>query len=137
MSDIIWIMRAKQRVNNKKNAKYQPAIKCMGAKTVTIKPAGYPLKGMFNEYPEPCELDVFEFYAKEQWNGLIVKKGDFLFDRRMFPDFAFRVIEAEPDNSEIGTNTKFVVEDYEIDLDEDSCYIFPDYLPPQLAGRGT
>lgn len=109
-------MRAKQRVNNKKGNKYEPGIKCTGAKTVTVKPAGYPLKGMFHEYPEPCEQDVFEFYAREQWNGFIIKKGDFLFDRRMFPDFAFKVIEVEPDNSEIGKNTKFVVEDYETDF---------------------
>src|SRR5660397_210940 len=109
-------MRAKQRVNNKKGAKYEPGIKCTGAKTVTVKPAGYPLKGMFHEYPETSELDVFEFYAREQWNGFIIKKGDFLFDRRMFPDFAFKVIEVEPDNSEIGENTKFTVEDYETDF---------------------
>jgi len=109
-------MRAKQRVNNKKCAKYESGIKYTGAKTVTVKPAGYPLKGMFHEYPETSELDVFEFYAREQWNGFIIKKGDFLFDRRMFPDFAFKVIEVEPDNSEIGENTKFTVEDYEIDF---------------------
>src|SRR5660397_197118 len=91
-------MRAKQRVNNKKTAKCPSGSKNAGAKTVTVKPAGYPLKGMFHEYPEPSELDVFEFYAREQWNGFIVRKGDFLFDRRMFPDFAFKVIEVEPDN---------------------------------------
>ncbi len=109
-------MRAKQRVNNKKGSKYESRIKCMGAKTVTVKPAGYPLKGIFHEYPEPSELDVFEFYAREQWNGFIVKKGDFLFDRRMFPDFAFKVMDVDPDNSEIGRNTKFKVEEYETDF---------------------
>ncbi|MCZ7401656.1 MAG: AAA family ATPase [Candidatus Methanoperedens sp.] len=109
-------MRAKQRVNNKKTAKYPSGSKNAGAKTVTVKPAGYPLKGMFHEYPEPSELDVFEFYAREQWNGFIVRKGDFLFDRRMFPDFAFKVIDVDPENSEVGKNTKFIVEDYEMDF---------------------
>ncbi len=109
-------MRAKQRVTNKKGTKYESGSKNSGAKTVTVKPAGYPLKGMFHEYPEPSELDVFEFYAREQWSGFIVKKGDYLFDRRMFPDFAFKVIDADPDESEIGKNTKFIVEDYEIDF---------------------
>jgi AAA family ATPase len=109
-------MRAKQRVNNKKGAKFESGLKGAGAKTVTVKPAGYPLKGMFHEYPEPSELDVFEFYAREQWNGFIVKKGDYLFDRRMFPDFAFKIIDVDPDNSEIGKNTKFMVEDYETDF---------------------
>ncbi len=109
-------MRAKQRVNTKKSSKYSPGAKEKGAKTVTVKPAGYPLKGLFHEYPEPSELDVFEFYAREQWNGFIVKKGDYLFDRRMFPDFAFKVVDVEPDNSEIGKNTKFVIEDYDSDF---------------------
>lgn len=109
-------MRAKQRVNSKKGKKCSSLAEGTGAKTVIVKPAGYPLKGMFHEYPEPSELDVFEFYAREQWNGFIVKKGDYLFDRRMFPDFAFKVIEADPDNSEIGKNTKFVIEDYDTDF---------------------
>ncbi len=109
-------MRAKQRVNSKKGNKYASAAKEKGAKTVVVKPAGYPLKGMFHEYPEPSELDVFEFYAREQWNGFIVKKGDYLFDRRMFPDFAFKVIDVDPENSEIGKNTRFFVEDYDADF---------------------
>ncbi len=109
-------MRAKQRVNSKQKQKAGSGAKGDGAKTVTVKPAGYPLKGMFHEYPETSELDVFEFYAREQWNGFIVKKGDFLFDRRMFPDFAFKVIEVDPDNSEIGKNTKFKFEDYDADF---------------------
>ncbi|MCE8423657.1 MAG: AAA family ATPase [Candidatus Methanoperedens sp.] len=109
-------MRTKQRVNDKKGNKYSHVTKGSGAKTVIVKPAGYPLKGMFHEYPEPSEMDVFEFYAREQWNGFVVKKGDYLFDRRMFPDFAFKVIDADPDNSEIGKNTKFVVEDYDTDF---------------------
>lgn len=109
-------MRAKQRVNNKKSSKSGSSAKGNGAKTVTVKPAGYPLKGMFHEYPETSELDVFEFYAREQWNGLVVKKGDFLFDRRMFPDFAFKIIDVDPESSEIGKNTKFIVEDYEADF---------------------
>lgn len=109
-------MRAKQRVNVKKGNKYKSSSKGCGAKTVTVKPAGYPLKGIFHEYPEPSELDVFEFYAREQWNGFMVKKGDYLFDRRMFPDFAFKVMDVDPENSEIGKNTRFVVVDYDSDF---------------------
>ncbi len=109
-------MRAKQRVNNKKAENYNSDTKGIGAKTVVVKPAGYPLKGMFHEYPETSELDVFEFYAREQWNGFVVKKGDFLFDRRMFPDFAFKVIDVDPENSEISKSTKFVVRDYDSDF---------------------
>ncbi|MCX9015338.1 MAG: AAA family ATPase [Candidatus Methanoperedens sp.] len=109
-------MRAKQRVTSKKCDIRDSVSKESGAKTIIVKPAGYPLKGVFHEYPEPSELDVFEFYAREQWNGCVVKKGDFLFDRRMFPDFAFRVVDVEPENSEIGKNTEFIVEDYDSEL---------------------
>lgn len=109
-------MRAKQRVTSKKSDNREPVSKESGAKTIIVKPAGYPLKGVFHEYPEPSELDVFEFYAREQWNGFVVKKGDFLFDRRMFPDFAFRVVDVEPENSVIGKNTEFIVEDYDSDF---------------------
>lgn len=109
-------MRAKQRVNNKKSKEFNPDANCAGAKTVVVKPAGYPLKGMFHEYPEPAELDVFEFYAREQWNGFTIKKGDYLFDRRMFPDFAFKVIEVDPENSVIGNNTGFTVMEYDTDF---------------------
>ncbi len=109
-------MRAKQWVNSKKNNKYSSGTKGKGAKVVIVKPAGYPLKGMFHEYPETSELDVFEFYAREQWNGFIVKKGDYLFDRRMFPDFAFKVTDVDPENSEIGKDTKFIIEDYDTDF---------------------
>lgn len=106
-------MRAKQRVSGKKSNKSNSGTKGVGAKIVIVKPAGYPLKSMFHEYPEPSELDVFEFYAREQWNGYIVKKGDFLFDKRMFPDFAFQVMDVEPENSEIGKNTRFIIQDYD------------------------
>ncbi len=129
-------MRAKQRVNNKKNNNYGSGGKGKGAKTVIVKPAGYPLKGMFYEYPEPSELDVFEFYAREQWNGFIVKKGDYLFDRRMFPDFAFRVIDVEPENSEIGKNTRFLVEDYDVEFftrEIKSSVTFPDIIGQEKA----
>jgi len=109
-------MRAKQRIGSKKSKNYKSGTKGIGARTVVVKPAGYPLKGIFHEYPEPSELDVFEFYAREQWNGFVIKKGDYLFDRRMFPDFAFKVIDVEPENSEIGRNTRFVVQDYDEDF---------------------
>ena len=58
-------MRAKQRVNNKKSGKCSSTAKENGAKTVTVKPAGYPLKGMFHEYPETSELDVLELQSLE------------------------------------------------------------------------
>ena len=65
------------------------------------------------EYPEVSEPRVFDFYAKEQWFGASVKKGDYLFDRRMYPDFAFEIVNVEPRQATIGKSTVVVVEDAE------------------------
>lgn len=129
-------MRAKQRLTNKKVNKSDPNPPGNGARIVTVKPAGYPLKGIFHEYPEPSEMDVFEFYAREQWKGFVIKKGDFLFDRRMFPDFAFKVIDVEPENSEIGENTNFIFEEYDDNFftpEVKSNVVFKDIVGQEVA----
>jgi len=82
---------------------------------VVVKPAGYPMRGMLQEYPEFSEPDVFEYYAQEQWQGVTAKKGDYLFDKRMFPDFAFKIIDVRPDESVISRMTTFVIEEIELD----------------------
>ena len=46
---------------------------------------------------------LFEQYAREQWLGTIVKEGNYLFDQKIIPDFAFKVITISfPNNSVIG-----------------------------------
>jgi AAA family ATPase len=39
---------------------------------------------------------LFEIYAKEQWMGNTISVGDYLFDQRIIPDFAFKVIKVIP-----------------------------------------
>ena len=82
------------------------------AKFIVLKPAGYPMKSDF-EHPEISEPRVFDYYAKEQWFGASVKKGDYLFDRRMYPDFAFEIINVEPKRATIGKSTVIVVQETE------------------------
>ena len=82
------------------------------AKFVILKPAGYPMK-TGSDHPEISEPKVFHYYAKEQWFGTSVKKGDFLFDRRMYPDFAFEIVNVEPRRSMIGDSTAIVVDNVE------------------------
>ena len=82
------------------------------AKFIVLKPAGYPMKSDF-EHPEVSEPRVFDFYAKEQWFGASVQKGDYLFDRRMYPDFAFEIINVEPKRATIGKSTVIVVQETE------------------------
>jgi AAA family ATPase len=81
-----------------------------------VKPAGYPMRGIFQEYPEFSEMDVFEYYAQEQWSGVVARKGTYLFDKRMFPDFAFKIIDVKPNESVINKNTTFIIEDIEHDI---------------------
>lgn len=71
------------------------------------------MKTGLHEYPEVSDLKVFEYYAKEQWQGDTVDAGTFLFDNRMFPDFAFEVVRADPDHSTIDRDTVIIVESTE------------------------
>jgi len=75
-----------------------------------LRPAGYPLKSVFQEYPAVSDPRLFERYAREQWYGEVVKPGCYLFDRRLYPDFAFKVIRVYPRVSVVGSETNIVVE---------------------------
>ncbi|MHA1238494.1 MAG: AAA family ATPase [Candidatus Odinarchaeia archaeon] len=77
-------------------------------KWVLLKPVGYPLR-VVGEGKSPIlttdDSELFRTYAAEQWSGTKVKKGTFLFDQYMFPDFAFKVIEVEPSEGHITPDT--------------------------------
>ncbi len=92
------------------------------AKFVVLKPAGYPMKTEF-DYPEINEPQVFDRYAKEQWFGTSIRKGDYLFDRRMYPDFAFEIVNVEPKQATIGKATVIVVEDKGVSIPQISASV--------------
>lgn len=108
-------MRSAQRTNKKTSTPAQTEILEQGARYIVLKPAGYPLKSPLHEYPEISEKYVFESYAREQWSGFTVRTGEYLFDRRMFPDFAFKVMKVIPEDSIIGQSTAFVIDEAETD----------------------
>jgi len=88
-----WLI-AKAREVERKERSYTEA---RPARFIKLKPAGYPLKDFSRSYPvNVTDGKLFEIYAKEQWMGATVKKGDFLFDQRLIPDFAFRVVKVLP-----------------------------------------
>jgi len=78
---------------------------------VLLRPAGYPLKSLFMEYPSVSDMKLFELYAREQWLGEAVQPGSYLFDRRLYPDFAFQVVKAYPRRCVMGTETVVRVEE--------------------------
>jgi len=77
------------------------------AKTILIKSVGYPFNFPLMEgHPlEISDKELFEHYVKEQWLGLEVKKGSYLFDQKIFPDYGFKILEIQPNNSVVGENT--------------------------------
>ncbi|MEN4007172.1 MAG: AAA family ATPase [Methanobacteriaceae archaeon] len=83
------------------------------AKTVVLQPIGYPFLCNLVENPkiEIVDKELFELYAKEQWEGYMVVEGSFLFDQKLLPDFAFKIIEARPNNSRITLNTSILLMD--------------------------
>jgi AAA family ATPase len=63
---------------------------------VKLKPAGFPLRDTKNYPISVADEKLFDVYAKEQWIGNTITKGDFLFDQRIIPDFAFKVVKVLP-----------------------------------------
>lgn len=77
------------------------------AKCVVLKAAGYPFDFELMENTlEITDKSLFEQYARDQWLGMEVNNESYLFDQKIIPDFAFKVISAEPENSIISENTE-------------------------------
>ncbi len=92
------------------------------AKKVTLEAVGYPFN--FN-YMESAQLEIsnkklFEEYAKEQWLGIEAKKEGFLFDQKIVPDYGFKILEVEPENSIITEETKIIIIDNKLTLKEEN-----------------
>ncbi len=68
------------------------------------------MKSVFQEQPVVSDPKLFELYAQEQWYGEALKPGCYLFDRRLYPDYAFQVVKVHPRNSVVGTETNIKVE---------------------------
>ena len=96
-----------------KNSKVisNPTIDEISAKKLKLEPVGYPFKfSLIENIPlEISDEKLFEEYAKEQWLGLELKTGSYLFDQKMIPDYAFKISEVEPNNSILTNDTKITV----------------------------
>lgn len=85
------------------------------AKLVVLQPIGYPFLCNLVENPkiEIFNKELFELYAREQWEGFTVNEGSFIFDQKLLPDYAFKIIKAHPDNSEITVQTSIILMEIE------------------------
>ena len=81
------------------------------AKVVILQSIGYPFICNLVENPkiEIFDKELFELYAREQWEGYIVNEGSFLFDQKLLPDFAFKIFKAHPNNSRITAETSILL----------------------------
>ena len=86
-------------------------------KVLVLETAGYPFNFGLLEGPnlEISDKVLFEQYAIDQWSGTSVRTGSYLFDQKIIPDFAFKIITAYPEDSVIGENTtiEIVIPDVE------------------------
>ena len=86
-------------------------------KVLVLETAGYPFNFGLLEGPnlEISDKVLFEQYAIDQWGGTLVRTGSYLFDQKIIPDFAFKIITAYPEDSVIGENTtiEIVIPDVE------------------------
>lgn len=81
------------------------------AKVMILEGIGYPIESSFIETPDikVTNKELFEIYAHEQWNGYRVHKGQYIFDQKLLPDYAFKIVDLRPDNSVISNNTSILV----------------------------
>jgi AAA family ATPase len=67
------------------------------ARYIRLRPVGFPLRDIHKSYPININDEkLFEIYAKEQWIGTAIENGDYLFDQRIIPDYAFQVTRVLP-----------------------------------------
>lgn len=113
----------------------QDRARAAGARYILLRPAGYPLKSLFQEYPTVSDSRLFELYAREQWYGETVKPGCYLFDRRLYPDFAFQVVKVYPSFSVVGYETTIRMEQKAEPKKTDYSVHFEDVVGQEMAKR--
>ncbi len=78
------------------------------AKLLVLRGAAFPFRLKGDPRPMGVETDnanLFADYAREQWIGCVITKGQYLFDRYVMPDFAFQVTEVNPAESIVTKDT--------------------------------
>ena len=106
-------MRSIQKSQSKAQGGKLEKIKAIGARFVLLRPARYPLKSAFQEHPVVADPRLFQRYAQEQWYGEKLYSGCYLFDSRLYPDYAFQVVRVHPRSSVMGAQTTVKVEQKE------------------------
>ena len=104
---------------------------------MVLETAGYPFSFGMLESPniEISDKYLFEQYAKEQWVGSVVEIGSYLFDQKILPDYAFRVVAVYPNNSIITENTAIVTTAVEDEKKEQAKSVISDIHMDDVIGQ--
>jgi AAA family ATPase len=104
---------------------------------LVLETAGYPFSFGMLESPniEISDKYLFEQYAKEQWVGSVVEIGSYLFDQKILPDYAFRVVAVYPNNSIITENTAIVTTAVEDEKKEQAKSVISDIHMDDVIGQ--
>ncbi|WP_297980957.1 AAA family ATPase [uncultured Methanobrevibacter sp.] len=116
----------------------------MDAQFVVLKAEGYPFNfGLLEGADiEISNMPLFQQYALEQWGGTLVKSGDYLFDQKIIPDYAFKVVTVYPEESVITDKTSIIIESEEKTkkeklVRENSGILFDDVVGQENAKKKT
>ena len=108
-------MKSENKSSSKKKSevsiKNRSSFNEVETKVLVLETAGYPFNFGLLEGPnlEISDKVLFEQYAIDQWSGTSVRTGSYLFDQKIIPDFAFKIITAYPEDSVIGENTSIEI----------------------------
>jgi len=132
----LYFVRSIQKSQSKAQGAKLEKIKAIGARFVLLRPAGYPLKSAFQEHPVVSDPRLFQRYAQEQWYGEKLYSGCYLFDSRLYPDYAFQVVKVHPRSSVMGAKTTIKVEQKEKQRDKVAYDVrFEDIVGQETAKR--
>lgn len=106
------------------------------AEYVILRPVGYPFDfTLMEDHIEITNEKLFEEYAREQWQGLVVKESSHLFDQKIIPDYGFEIVTAKPNNSIITENTKIKLITDELKKNNDQNVIISDIRLDDIVGQ--
>lgn len=96
---------------SKKKSRHR-GLEVPAAELVVLRGASFPFRTKGDPQTIGVETDnveLFEDYAREQWMGTVVKKGMYLFDKYVMPDYAFQVLDVQPQDSVITFDSKIIL----------------------------
>lgn len=135
-------MKSDNKIQEIKTSNQKQSIKDIedreDAEYVILKPVGYPFDfTLMEDHIEIKNEKLFEEYAREQWQGLVVKESSHLFDQKIIPDYGFEIVTAKPNNSIITENTRIKLITDELKKNKDNNIIKSNICLEDIVGQDS